>query len=223
MRTRSPGTARSRSCWMRPPTPTSAASLRVDGRPAAQRRRRYRPGPVRPGAGGRGRTRSPIATRLEAEAWAAADERATCRCWVCAAGSRRSTSSRAGSLLQHVDGHVGAAYGHGPAATHPLRVEPASRLAAWIGGATDPRRELLPPPGHPPVRSRRRASSRAPGRPARPATSWRAWRRRAADSSWASSATRSGRSPRPTRSRRCSPRSWPPAGADPTPRAGRPR
>jgi putative glutamine amidotransferase len=38
-----------------------------------------------------------------------------------------------GTLLQHVDGHAGAAWGHGPAATHPLRVAPASRLAGWVG------------------------------------------------------------------------------------------
>ncbi|MEO5965470.1 MAG: gamma-glutamyl-gamma-aminobutyrate hydrolase family protein [Candidatus Limnocylindrales bacterium] len=44
-----------------------------------------------------------------------------------------------GRLLQHVDGHVGAGYGHGPALTHPLRVVPGTRMArilfpANVGG-----------------------------------------------------------------------------------------
>ncbi len=34
-----------------------------------------------------------------------------------------------GSLLQHVDGHAGQGWGHGPALTHPLRLAPGSRLA----------------------------------------------------------------------------------------------
>ena len=34
-----------------------------------------------------------------------------------------------GTLLQDVDGHAGPSWGHGPAATHPLRVAPGTRLA----------------------------------------------------------------------------------------------
>jgi putative glutamine amidotransferase len=34
-----------------------------------------------------------------------------------------------GTLIQHLDGHSGPAWGSGPAATHPLRVEPGTRLA----------------------------------------------------------------------------------------------
>jgi putative glutamine amidotransferase len=34
-----------------------------------------------------------------------------------------------GTLLQHVDGHIGASWGHGVATTHPLRVAPGTRLA----------------------------------------------------------------------------------------------
>jgi putative glutamine amidotransferase len=34
-----------------------------------------------------------------------------------------------GTLLQHVDGHIGASWGHGDAKTHPLRVAPGTRLA----------------------------------------------------------------------------------------------
>ena len=36
---------------------------------------------------------------------------------------------RGGTLLQHVDGHAGPAYGHGPASGHPLRIVPGTRLA----------------------------------------------------------------------------------------------
>ena len=34
-----------------------------------------------------------------------------------------------GTLLQHVEGHAGPAYGTGPALTHPLRVVPGTKLA----------------------------------------------------------------------------------------------
>lgn len=45
-----------------------------------------------------------------------------------------------GSLLQHVDGHAGPAWGVGPATTHPLRLVPGSRLGRIlnptnVGGA----------------------------------------------------------------------------------------
>jgi putative glutamine amidotransferase len=38
-----------------------------------------------------------------------------------------------GTLLQHVAGHAGPGFGHGPAARHPLRVMPGSRLARVLG------------------------------------------------------------------------------------------
>jgi putative glutamine amidotransferase len=38
-----------------------------------------------------------------------------------------------GSLLQHVEGHQGAGWGLGPAATHPLQLVPGTRLAALLG------------------------------------------------------------------------------------------
>jgi putative glutamine amidotransferase len=34
-----------------------------------------------------------------------------------------------GTLIQHLDGHSGPAWGSGPALMHPLRVEPGTRLA----------------------------------------------------------------------------------------------
>jgi putative glutamine amidotransferase len=73
---------------------------------------------------------------LEAEAWAAAIARGVPILGLCR-GLQAINVFSGGSLLQHVDGHVGAAYGHGPAATHPLRVEPSSRLAGWIGGTAE--------------------------------------------------------------------------------------
>jgi len=42
-----------------------------------------------------------------------------------------------GSLLQHVEGHQGAGWGIGPAATHPLRLVPGTRLAALLGPAEE--------------------------------------------------------------------------------------
>lgn len=69
---------------------------------------------------------------LEWEAWSAASARGVPILGLCR-GLQAINVFSGGSLLQHVDGHAGAAWGHGPAATHPLRVEPASRLAGWVG------------------------------------------------------------------------------------------
>ena len=65
---------------------------------------------------------------LEAEAWAAAAERALPVVGVCR-GLQAINVFSGGTLIQHVDGHSGPAWGRGPAATHPLRVEPGTRLA----------------------------------------------------------------------------------------------
>ena len=65
---------------------------------------------------------------LEAEAWAAAAERALPVVGVCR-GLQAINVFSGGTLIQHVDGHSGPAWGSGPAATHPLRVEPGTRLA----------------------------------------------------------------------------------------------
>lgn len=69
---------------------------------------------------------------LEADAWAAAVARGVPVLGLCR-GLQAINVFSGGSLLQHVAGHAGAAYGHGPAATHPLRLEPGSRLAGWLG------------------------------------------------------------------------------------------
>lgn len=71
---------------------------------------------------------------LEWEAWSVAGDRGVPVLGLCR-GLQAINVFSGGTLLQHVDGHAGAAWGHGPAATHPLRVDPESRLAGWIGGS----------------------------------------------------------------------------------------
>ena len=65
---------------------------------------------------------------LEAAAWAAADARGIPVLGLCR-GLQAMNVFSGGSLLQHVDGHAGHAWGHGPALTHPLRLVPGTRLA----------------------------------------------------------------------------------------------
>ncbi len=64
---------------------------------------------------------------LEAEAWAVASARGVPILGICR-GMQAINVFAGGTLLQHVDGHAGAAFGRGPAATHPLRPAPGSRL-----------------------------------------------------------------------------------------------
>lgn len=65
---------------------------------------------------------------LEADAWEAAERRAVPVLGICR-GLQAMNAFAGGRLLQHVDGHAGAGWGHGPALTHPLRVAPGTRLA----------------------------------------------------------------------------------------------
>jgi putative glutamine amidotransferase len=64
---------------------------------------------------------------LELAAWTAAQAR-----WVPVLGICRGFQAMnvfaGGKLLQHVDGHAGDGWGHGPALTHPLRLVPGTRL-----------------------------------------------------------------------------------------------
>lgn len=65
---------------------------------------------------------------LEAAAWTASQARSVPVLGICR-GFQAINVFSGGSLLQHVDGHIGASWGHGPAKTHPLRVAPGMRLA----------------------------------------------------------------------------------------------
>jgi putative glutamine amidotransferase len=65
---------------------------------------------------------------LEAEAWAASQERGAPVLGICR-GFQAINVFSGGTLLQHVDSHIGASWGHGAAATHPLRISPGTRLA----------------------------------------------------------------------------------------------
>jgi putative glutamine amidotransferase len=65
---------------------------------------------------------------LEAEAWAASQARGVPVLGICR-GFQAINVFSGGSLLQHVDGHIGASWGHGAPTTHPLRLAPGTRLA----------------------------------------------------------------------------------------------
>jgi putative glutamine amidotransferase len=78
----------------------------------------------------------PDRDRLEAEAWAATRARGLPVLGLCR-GMQAINVFSGGTLLQHVDGHAGPAYGHGPAATHRIRLVPGSRLSSWMGDAAE--------------------------------------------------------------------------------------
>lgn len=65
---------------------------------------------------------------LEAQAWAAANARGLPVLGICR-GFQAINVFSGGTLLQHVGGHTGPGYGHGPAKQHRLRLVPGSRLA----------------------------------------------------------------------------------------------
>ena len=79
---------------------------------------------------------------LEADAWAAAADRALPVVGLCR-GFQAINVFSGGTLIQHLDGHSGPAWGSGPAQMHSLRVEPGTRLARILfptnvrGGVVD--------------------------------------------------------------------------------------
>jgi putative glutamine amidotransferase len=75
---------------------------------------------------------------LEADAWDAAVRRGLPVFGICR-GFQAMNVFAGGSLLQHIDGHMGARWGTGEAMTHQMRVIPGTRLArilypANVGG-----------------------------------------------------------------------------------------
>ena len=84
------------------------------------------------------RDTEPARDELEAAAWAAAESRAVPVLGICR-GLQAMNAFAGGTLLQHVDGHAGAGWGHGPALTHAMRLAPGTMLARVLapggGGA----------------------------------------------------------------------------------------
>ncbi len=70
----------------------------------------------------------PDRDELEAGAWAAAAGRGVPVLGICR-GFQAINVFSGGTLIQHVAGHAGPSYGHGPAERHPLRLVPGSMLA----------------------------------------------------------------------------------------------
>jgi len=70
----------------------------------------------------------PERDELEAEALAAAEARRLPVLGVCR-GFQALNVFSGGTLLQHVEGHAGPGYGHGPAKEHPLRLVAGTKLA----------------------------------------------------------------------------------------------
>jgi len=70
----------------------------------------------------------PDRDELEAGAFAVAEARGIPVLGICR-GFQVMNAFAGGTLLQHVDGHQGPGWGHGPALTHPLRLVPATVTA----------------------------------------------------------------------------------------------
>ena len=71
---------------------------------------------------------------LEAAAFEVANARGLPVLGICR-GLQAMNAFSGGSILQHVDGHAGAAWGHGPALTHPIRLVPGSATARILDPA----------------------------------------------------------------------------------------
>ena len=71
---------------------------------------------------------------LESTAWAVATSRQVPVLGICR-GIQAINVFSGGSILQHVEGHAGPTWSTGPAATHPVRLVPGTRLATLLGNA----------------------------------------------------------------------------------------
>jgi putative glutamine amidotransferase len=88
--------------------------------------------PARYGRPNQGSTAiDPERDALEADAWAQAQDRGLPVLGICR-GFQAINVLSGGTLLQDLDGHAGPSWGQGPAATHPLRVAPGTRLARLL-------------------------------------------------------------------------------------------
>jgi putative glutamine amidotransferase len=70
----------------------------------------------------------PDRDELEAAAFAAASARGVPVLGICR-GMQAMNAFSGGSILQHVDGHAGPGWGHGPAMTHAIRLMPGTATA----------------------------------------------------------------------------------------------
>jgi putative glutamine amidotransferase len=71
---------------------------------------------------------------LEAEAWSSAAARRVPVLGICR-GLQAVNVFAGGTLAQHVDGHAGAAFGHGTPARHELRLVAGTRVGALLAAA----------------------------------------------------------------------------------------
>ena len=91
--------------------------------------------PARYGASPAGSaTVEPDRDELEAAAYAAADARGLPILGICR-GLQAMNVFGGGALVQHLEGHAGPGWGHGPAHTHPLRLVPGTRMARILSPA----------------------------------------------------------------------------------------
>ena len=111
--------------------------VRGHGRPAADRRRGHRSPPLRPARPTARRTSTRHGTSSRRRHGRQLPSRGVPVLGICR-GLQAINVFSGGSLLQHVEGHAGPAWGSGPAATHPLRLVEGTRLASLLG----PGREL---------------------------------------------------------------------------------
>jgi putative glutamine amidotransferase len=81
----------------------------------------------------RARDIEPGRDQLEAEAWAAAVDRALPILGICR-GLQAINVFSGGTLVQHVDGHDSPSYGSGSVTCHTVRIRPGTRLSRILGG-----------------------------------------------------------------------------------------
>lgn len=89
-----------------------------------------------PNAGSHGM--EPERDELEAAAWRVADARGVPVLGICR-GLQVMNAFAGGTIFQHVDGHAGPGWGHGPALTHAIHLVPGTRTARILDPAASGR------------------------------------------------------------------------------------